>query len=493
MFAGLLAALEMQNLLYLFAGSVLGLLIGAAPGLGPVFGLALFLSMTFTMPPAGAIIFMSAFYAACVYGGSITAILLNAPGTPGSVATCFDGYAFTKRGEAGRALGISTMASFVGGIMGVLALLFLGPPLARLSLDIGPPEFFMLALVGLCLVSMASKGNTIKGLMMSGLGLMLSFVGRSVVTAEKRFIFNTLYLEDGVAFVPVVIGVFAFAQAMVLSNEAEITGELNSNVSGVWTGVMDVVKRPVSVLRNAAFGTIIGILPGLGINAANFMCYVAEKNFSKNPDAFGTGVVEGIIAPEAANNGSTTGSLIPAFGLGVPGSATAALFISALMIHGLRPGADFFKGETSIFPTIIWGMLFAQVAFLVMGLIGAKWFAKITLVPNSLLVPIILVLCFVGSLSYRNMFEDVIVMVIFGIAGYYLQKCKYPLACLILGMILGPLAEDNFCRSLLLSRNSVTIFFTRPISLVLFLLIVVAFATPPIRKLMKKRKEAAQG
>lgn len=493
MFAGLLAALEMQNLLYLFSGSVLGLLIGAAPGLGPVFGLALFLSMTFTMPPAGAIIFMSAFYAACVYGGSITAILLNTPGTPGSVATCFDGYAFTKRGEAGRALGISTMASLVGGLMGVFALLFLGPPLARWSLRIGPPEFFMLALVGLCLVSMASKGNTVKGLMMSGLGLMLSFVGRSVVTAEKRFVFGSMYLEDGVAFVPVVIGVFAFAQAMVLANELGSISELHSNVSGVWTGVMDVVKRPVSVLRNAVFGTVIGILPGLGINAANFMCYVAEKNFSKNPDEFGNGAVEGIIAPEAANNGSTTGSLIPAFGLGVPGSATAALFISALMIHGLQPGHGFFVSEDNLFPTIIWGMLFAQIAFFVMGVVGAKWFAKITLVPNSLLVPIILVLCFVGSLSYRGMFADVIVMVVAGVGGYYLQKCKFPLACLILGMILGPLAEDNFCRSMRMSRYSVAIFFERPISLALFLLIVIAFTVPPIRKWRKAKREAAQG
>lgn len=492
MLAGLSAALEYQNLLFLLSGSFLGLIIGAAPGLGPVFGLALFLSMTFRMPPAGAIIFMSSFYAACVYGGSVTAILLNAPGTPGSVATCFDGYAFTKRGEAGRALGISTMASFVGGVMGVMALLLLGPPLAVWSLKIGPPEFFMLALVGLCLVAMASKGNTVKGLMMSGLGLMLSFVGRSVVTAEKRFLFGTLYLEDGVQFVPVVIGVFAFAQAMVLSNDTgSISGE-HSSVSGVMQGVKDVLKRPFTVLGNAAAGTLIGILPGLGINAANFICYVGTKNFSKHPEQFGNGAVEGIIAPEAANNGSTTGSLIPAFGLGVPGSATAALFISALMIHGLRPGHGFFESGDNLFPTIIWGMLFAQLAFLVLGLVGAKYFAKITLVPNSLLVPIILVLCFVGSLSYRGMFEDVIVMVVAGFGGYYLQKHKYPLACLILGMILGPLAEDNFCRSMRMSRYSLKIFFERPISLVLFICIIIAFATPPLRKWWKSRKAAAQ-
>jgi putative tricarboxylic transport membrane protein len=490
MFAGLMSALAFNNLLYLFSGSVLGLLIGAAPGLGPVFGLALFLSMTFSMPPAGAIIFMASFYAACVYGGSITAILLNAPGTPGSVATCFDGYAFTRRGEAGRALGISTMASFAGGITGVLALFFLGPPLAVASLAIGPPEFFMLAAAGLFLVALATKGNTIKGLMMSGLGLMLSFVGRSVVTGEKRFDFGTLYLEDGVQFVPVVIGVFAFAQAMVLANETGVISEIRSKVSGVWQGCMDVLRRPVSLIRNACMGTLIGILPGLGINAANFICYVTEKSLSKNPDAFGTGVVEGIIAPEAANNGSTTGSLVPAFGLGVPGSASAALFLSALMIHGLQPGHGFFTRADNLFSTIIWGMLFAQVAFLVLGLIGARYFAKVTLVPNSLLVPMIMVLCFVGALSYRGIFLDVLVMLVAGGAGYYLQKHRYPLACLILGMILGPLAEDNFCRSMLLSRYSLKIFVTRPISLILLLCIVVAFVWGPLKQLIRKKRAA---
>lgn len=489
MLDSLALALQPANLLYLGAGSVLGLLIGAAPGLGPVFGLALFLSMTFTMPPAGAIIFMSAFYGACVYGGSITAILLNAPGTPGSVATTFDGYAFTRRGEAGRALGISTMSSFAGGVTGVLALLFLGPPLAVLSLRIGPPEFFMLALVGLCLVSLASKGNTVKGLIMSGLGLMLSFVGRSVVTGERRFDFGTIYLEDGVQFVPVVIGVFALAQAMVLARELGVISGTTGNVSGVWQGCKDVLQRPISLIRNSVMGTLIGILPGLGINAANFICYVTEKSLSKNPDEFGNGSIEGIIAPEAANNGSTTGSLIPAFGLGVPGSATAALFISALMIHGLQPGHGFFTSSDNLFNTIIWGMLFAQIAFFVLGVVGAKYFAKITLVPNSLLVPIIMVLCFVGSLSYRGIMMDVLVMVVAGVFGYYLQKNKYPLACLILGMILGGLAEDNFCRTMRMSRYSVMVFIERPISLILLLSIVVAFSVGPVKKLIARRRK----
>ncbi len=490
MLDGLLIALDFNNLINLFLGSVLGLVIGAAPGLGPVFGLALFLPMTFSMTPAGAIIFMSSFYASCVYGGSITAILINVPGTPGSIATCFDGYPMNRKGECGRALGISVTSSFVGGVTGVLALLLLGPPLAEWSLAIGPSEFFLLATLGLSLIAIASKGNIVRGLIMVGLGLMLSFVGRSVVTGEVRFTFGQLYFEDGVQFVPLVIGVFAFAQAMILSNDNKVFAEVDSKVSGVLVGVRDVVSRPVTVVRNAVMGTLIGILPGLGINAANFMCYVAEKSFSKRPDEFGTGIPEAVIAPEAAGNASTTGSLVPAFGLGVPGGASAALFISALMIHGLQPGHGFFTSSGALFPTIIWGMFFSQVAFLILGLIGAKHFAKITRVPNSLMVPIIIVLTFLGSLAYRGMLSDIIVMLVAGTLGYYLQKFKFPLPCIILGMILGGLAEDNFCRAMRLSRYSLRVFYTRPISLILVLLIIFTFTYGPIKGLIKGRKKA---
>lgn len=487
--SGLAAALSPANLMYLLMGSILGILIGAAPGLGPVFGLAILLSMTFSMPVDGALIFLSAVYAACVYGGSITAILLNTPGTPGSVATCFDGFALSKRGEAGRALGISTMSSFIGGVIGVISLAALGPALAQASLLIGPSEFFLLAVAGLALVAVASKGNTVKGIIMSGLGLMLAFVGRSVVTGERRFVFGTIYLEDGIQFVPMVIGLFALAQAMVLANESGAIAPLKKGVSGVMTGVKDVLKNPVTVIRSSVLGTIIGIVPGLGINAANFIAYVVEKNSSKDPDSFGKGNVRGIIAPETANNAVTSSALIPAFGLGVPGSSTAALFLSAMMIQGLQPGYGFFTSGNALFPTIVWGMLFAQVAFLVLGLLGARYFAKITQVPNSLLVPYILSLSVVGSFALRGQMMDVVVMVIAGVAGYYLQKNNYPLACLILGNILGTLAEDNFCRAMRISRNSLSIFFTRPVSFVLVLVIVFAFAWPYLKKLVNRARQ----
>ena len=274
----LLQALSLTNLFNLCTGTVLGILIGAAPGLGPVFALAILLPMTYSMEAATAIIFMSAVYAGCVYGGSISSILLNTPGTPGNVATCFDGFAMSKRGEAGRALGISTSASFVGGIVGVLSLAFLGQILAEFSLKIHSAENFMLAFAGLCLVAVASKGNSLKGVIMGGLGLMLTFVGRSVVTAERRFTYGTIYLEDGIQFVPVVIGAFALAQAFVLAKEEGSMSANAAHVSGVLDGVRDVLKHPIVTLRSAIIGAVIGIVPGLGINAASFITYVVEKN-----------------------------------------------------------------------------------------------------------------------------------------------------------------------------------------------------------------------
>ena len=245
-----------------------------------------------------------------------------------------------------------------------------------------------------------------------------------------------------------------------------------------------------SLNRWLLMGTVIGIVPGLGINAANFIAYVVEKNASKDPDSFGQGNVRGIIAPEAANNAVTSAALIPAFGLGVPGSSTAALFLSALMIQGLQPGYAFFSSGNDLFPTIVWGMLFAQVAFLVLGLLGARYFAKITQVPNSILVPFILSLSVVGSFALRGQMMDVVVMIVAGVAGYYLQKNGYPLACLILGLILGNLAEDNFCRAMRISRNSLSIFFTRPVSLVLILVIVFAFVWPVLKKHLFRQKAA---
>lgn len=488
-----LSAIAPANLLNLLIGSSLGILFGAAPGLGPVFALAILLPMTYSMSAASAVIFMSAVYAGCVYGGSISSILLNSPGTPGNVATCFDGHAMAKKGQAGRALGISTMSSFIGGIVGVLSVAFLGNLLAQFSLKIGSPENCMLAFAGLSLVAVAAKGNMLKGVIMGGFGLMLTFVGISVVTGESRFTYGTIYLTDGIQFVPVVIGMFALAQAFELADESgSMSGEAKK-VSGVLKGVKEVFMHPITVIRSAIVGTIIGIVPGLGINAAGFISYVVEKNGAKDADTFGEGNTKGLIAPETANNAVTSSALIPAFALGIPGSSTAALFLSALTIHGVRTGYSFFTENGDMVNVIIIGMLLAQLAFLVLGLIGAKYFAKITKVPNTLLVSVIIVLSVLGAYAARRQIIDVFLMIGAGLISYYLKKHGFPLSCLVLGMILGNLAEENYCRTMRLSKGSAMVFLTRPICLVLVLVIVISFAMPLIKKAFAQlRKKKVQ-
>lgn len=483
---GLKLALSLSNLGLVLLASVLGIVIGSLPGLGPVFGLALFLSMTFSMNVTEALVFLSALYGACVYGGAISAILINTPGTPGSIATCFDGFPMAKRGEGGRALGIATMSSFFGGVFGVLSLATIAPFLASLALKIGPAEFFMLALAGLSLVAVAAKGDTIRGLMMGCLGLIISFFGMDVITGTKRFTFNTLYLEDGINFVALVIGVFALAQALVMSNEPGFVAKA-SKAEGVLRGVLDVIKRPLVVLRSTIIGIVLGIMPGVGISTANFIAYLVEKNVSKKPEEFGEGAVEGLIAPEAANNATTSSTLIPAFALGIPGGSTAALFLAAIMIHGMVPGYSFFTKSGAFFPTIIWGMLLGQMAFLILGLAGANLFAKVNLIPNALLVPMVVMLSFLGSFSYRNQILDVLVMIVFGLIGYYLEKYKFPLACLVLGVVLGNIAESNFGRAMRISQGSPSIFFTRPISLVLFIIIAISLAYPYLKPYVKEK------
>lgn len=480
-------ALSLDVMIYVVFGTVVGIIIGALPGLGPMFTLALFVSMTFVMTPAQALVFLAALYGSCVFGGSISSILLNTPGTPGSIATTFDGYPLAKKGEGGRALGAAATASFFGGIVGVAAVALLGPVLAELSLVLGPAEYFMLTLAGLSMVAVASQGDTTRGLIMAGLGLMLSFVGRDVITGALRFTLGTFYLEDGIDDVPLAIGLFAFSQALILANErGSIAGAKSESVSGIWQGIKDTIARPINVIRSSVIGVFLGILPGVGINAANFIAYLAEKSSSKKKDTFGKGNIAGVIAPESSNNACSLATLIPTFGLGIPGSNTSALFLAALMIHGITPGYDFYTASGHLFATVIWGMVIAQFAFLILGLLGARYFVKVTQIPNALIVPGIVLLAFVGSFGGNREIMDVMLMIITGLLGYYLVIYKYPMACLILGSILGNLAEHNFNRALRISHGSYGIFFNRPVSLVLFIIIIFSISLPYIKPYLGK-------
>jgi putative tricarboxylic transport membrane protein len=475
-FNAFLMVFTVKGILHLILGGVIGLAIGILPGLGPVFGVALFLPFTFWMPPHLGLVFLASLYACCVYGGSITAVLLGIPGTPGSITTVFDGYELSKKGKAGVSLGLSVTSSMLGGIIGVIALALFAPMLAEFALKFAPADYFALAFFGLSMVAVAARGDTLRGLMLGILGVLISTMGVDLFTGDYRFTFGVEYLEGGIPFIPVAIGLFALSQAFILAEEGGQISRPGRITGGVREGVVLVLKHWTTVLKNGVLGSILGAIPGVGINITNFLAYMFQKRGSRDPDSFGRGNPLGVVAPETANNACVSAELIPAFALGIPGGATAAIFLAAINIYGLRPGYEFFSEAGAIAYALILGLFFAQFLFFLIGIFGANYFAKVTLVPAAILVPTIMALSFIGGVADRSLFTDVIVVVIFGVFGYICHKNRYPIACLILGLILGPLVERNFTRSLQMSDGSFTIFVSSPISIILWVMTIGALA-----------------
>jgi putative tricarboxylic transport membrane protein len=487
---GLVITLSWKGLFFLVSGGLIGLIIGILPGLGPVFGVSLMLPFTFWLPPHFVLIFLGSVYSCCVYGGSITACLLGIPGTTGNITTCFDGYPLSRQGKAGVALGLSVTSALIGGIVGVACLATLTPYLAAFALKIGPAEYFMLAMFGLSMVAVTAKGDTLRGLLLGCIGILVSTIGVGVVFGENRATFGSSYLEGGIPFVPASIGLFALSQAFILAEQGGVIASLKKIATKPWKGVWETLRRPAAVLRHSVIGAGIGIIPGVGINVANFIAYLVESRLNKNADPpFGKGQYLGVIAPEAAANACVSGELIPAFAFGIPGGSTAAIFLAALMMHDLRPGMDFFQSGGSSASSLLWGMLFAQFLFFIFGVLGANFFAKVTIVRNSILVPTIVALCYVGAYSNRGMFEDAIVMTIFGLAGYAMYKYDYPIACIVLGMILGPMAETNFHRALIISDGSYSVFVSTFISTALFIIIILMllYGLLPWERFLKRK------
>lgn len=496
---GLSMALAPHNVLYLFLGCVVGMVVGVLPGLGPIFGVALFLPLTFSLPLDTSLILLTAIYAATAYGDGITSILLNVPGGPSGLAIIFDGYPLTQQGKAGVALGALAGSAIVGDMLGILALATIAPILASVALGIGPAEYFMLAVFGLSMVSMVGrgKGQVLKGLILGCFGLVISFVGRDVITGAIRFTFDVRFLEDGVPFIPACIGLFALAQTLVLGEESgSIAGE-NVLVTNPWSGVLAVIKNWVVTIRSAGVGIFFSMIPGIGITTAALMSYMVEQRTSKDPDSYGKGNVRGVIAPQAAANATTGGELIPALSLGIPSGPTSAIFIAALTLHGLRPGLQFFTSAGDAAYSLFAGMFLAAIVFFIMGLTLTPLFARVTKIPNALLVPTIVILSFTGSFAIRNMVEDLVVTAVFGVIGYFLFKYKWPMPSLVLGLILGDLAESNFHRALLVADGSYGVFVATPLSLGLFVVIVSmllwTYVISPFREVRKGRRAGHEG
>lgn len=470
------------------AGVTMGIVIGALPGLSATMGVALLLPVTFGMDPGVGLPMLVALYCGAMYGGSISAILIHTPGTPAAAATCLDGYPMAQRGEAGRAIGFSLTASFCGGIFSAFALLFIAPALSRVSLLFGPAEYFTLAILGLTLIATLAQGDWIKGLISGTLGLFLATVGLDIVTAQSRFTFGQVELLGGIPLVVVLIGMFSISQALLLIEKKVKNNVKAKKVSGrILPKLKELKEVWVTILRSSIIGTWVGMIPGTGGDLATWVGYNEAKRSSRNPELFGTGIPEGVVASEAANNAVTGGALIPLLTLGIPGSSTTAVLLGGFLVHGLRPGPKFMTEYGDLSFTIIISLFVVNIFMLILGIFFGKMGVYITKIREDYLAPVIITLSVIGSYAINNSVFDVGLMFIFGLVGYIMVKFKFPTAPMVLGLILGPIAETGLQQSLLISSGNWLIFVTRPVSSILLIFAVISLGSAIVKDLKKSK------
>lgn len=481
---GVVNILDPAVLSLMILGIFLGLLMGSIPGMTATMTVAVLLSFTFTMEPATGMMLLLGIYGGAVYAGSIPAILIRTPGTPSAAATIFDGYPLSQKGEAGRAIRVSTVASFVGGFISVLALMFFSPVIADAALRFRSPEFFALALFGLTIIASVSGDSLTKGMISGLLGMLIATVGIDPVTGYQRFTFGTPELLTGVEFIAVMIGLFGIAEGLRKYSKG-IGGEQNKieqEITGILPSFADVKSiAPISI-GSGVIGSLIGSIPGAGGDIASFITYNEATRWLKDTTpAFGDGNIRGVAAAESGNNASTGGALIPTFTLGIPGDSVSAILIGALLVHNVQPGPSLYQDEPELLYTIFVGFLLIYVFILIFGLLGANYWARLISIPQSLIWPMIFVLCVIGAIALRGNVFDVWIMLAAGGLGYFMRLRGYPLAPMVLGLILAPIAEENLRRSLVLSGGSLDIFYTSPIALLVLLLSAATIAVPAIR------------
>lgn len=474
------------NILIVFGGTLMGMLFGAMPGINASMGVALLLPLTYGMPPITALTMLLGIYCGAIYGGSITAILINTPGTTAAACTTFDGHPLAAQGKAGKAIGMATISSFAGGIISIIILILLAPVLARVALKFGPPEYFALAVFGLSIITSLSSGTLVKGLIAGFFGLMLGTVGMDMMNGTPRYTFGQVALLDGFSFIPVLIGLFAVSQILINVEKLESLNMKDSKILGLLPTLKELKSVVPTILRSSLLGSFIGILPGAGATISSFICYNEAKRWSKTPEKFGKGSLEGVAAPEAGNNAATGGAMVPLLSLGIPGSETTAVLLGAFMIQGISPGPLLFRDNIGVAYGIFAGLILANIAFLIIGLFGVKGFVKVLQIPTRILMPLILTLAFVGSYSVKNNLINVGIMLGFGLVGYFMKKLKFPITPVVLALILGPMAESNLRRALIMSEGQWSIFIQRPISLVLLIITVLSLLYPIIRDMIKK-------
>lgn len=485
---GLNEVFTFSTIMVLLISVPIGIFVGSLPGLTATMGVALLLPVTFGLSPVPAILLLIGVYFGAIYGGSISAILLRTPGTPAAAATTLDGYPLAQQGMAKKALTVSTLSSAIGGFISVIILILLAPELAKVALKFGPPEVFALAVFGLSIVSSIAGKSMVKGLAVGVVGLIIATIGLDPVSGYPRFTFGSVRLMGGIEFLPVMIGLFAAAEVYRIIEGITIKEQVTTTFNKVNLTLREFRGILLTILRSTGIGTFIGMIPGAGGDICAFVAYNETKRVSKNKDEFGKGSLKGIAAPEAANNASTGGAQIPLLTLGIPGDAVTAVLLGAFMVQGLQPGPMLFQESGEIVYALFIGMLIANLLIIVYGLLGIRLFMKVLHIPKAVLVPIILVFSIVGSYALGNNFFDVWVMFISGVIGYFMLRYDYPAAPIILAMILGPMAESNLRRSLVLSQGSYEIFLTRPITLIFLSVAVLTLCTPIIKAMLMEKQ-----
>ncbi len=478
---GLSIALTMNNLFYCLGGVLIGTLVGVLPGLGPIAAMSLLFPATLHVPPVSAIIMLAGIYYGSQYGGSTTSILVNIPGEAASVVTCIDGYQMARQGRAGVALGISAFGSFIAGTLCVIAMQMIGPPLARIALAFGFPEYFSLMCCGLVVLTFMARGSMAKALMMAAFGIFLGTVGTDLIVATPKFTLGIKMLNDGLGIVPVIMGVFGVAEVLVnIEENISDRGVFNKKITNLLPNLRDWADSIGPILRGTFIGFFLGILPGAGPVVAGFTSYAVEKKLSKHPEKFGSGMIQGVAGPESANNAAIGGAFIPLMVLAIPPTPGMALLLGFFLTYGIQVGPLLIKNHSDIFWGVVASMYIGNFMLLVLNLPLIGLWVRILKIPYAILFPLILLFCSIGAYSLNGTTQEVILMAVFGGIGYLLKKFDYEAAPMIMAMVLSPLMENSLRQSLLLSHGDFSIFFTRPISLILMITAILLLILPNV-------------
>lgn len=493
---GFLVATTPGSLFALFIGVVLGQIIGALPGIGPSLGMALLLPISFGMDPVAAIVLLSGIMYGAMYGGTLTSVLINVPGESSGIMTTLEGYKLARQGRAGPALSMAAIGSFLGGTLTIFILIFAAFWISRFALNFAPPEYFLLAALGITATASMGEGSALKALLMAVLGLMLALVGTDPILGAQRLTFGQVDLFDGVDFLPVAIGIFGVAEVLVSMEQIIPLDPIRTKVRDMWPRWADWVECRMAILRGSTVGFLLGMLPGVGPTASTFIAYAVEKRFSKHPENFGKGALDAVASVESANNSCVVGTMVPMLTLGIPGSGMTAVLLAAFVLQGIRPGPLLIVDQPDLFWGLIASMFIGNLMLLIINLPLAPFFASLLRIPYIYMAPGIMLLSLIGAFATNLRLFTAGMTLLFGLFGYFMIKAKLPRAPLILGLVLAPIMEQSLRQSLIMSRGSLDIFVQRPVALVLLIIVIASLCVPLVTMFMgsswRKRARSAE-